>query len=1228
MRPRRAPQRELPLGLEPYRNAGLFSGHFLGGRLSDMPWFTRQRTASRVAFDTLTERIREWNPEEALANANEEQTEEDWIRPVLQQLGHHYLLRTPSTPAHGSKNFPDYALFATDDDRELARDEVAADNYSRAIALAEGKFWDRDLDRRVVTDRDYLTNANPAFQTVNYLIQTGRDWGILTNGRLWRLYYRNSPQPLENFFETDLVEVLRTGGFDQFHHYFWGFFSMEALRPAAGGRHIDSVLSGSRDYAVDVGSGLRTQVFQALTRLAAGFIRGTQEPVSDAMLREAYENSLIVLYRLLFAMYAEARGLLPLDTSASYRDQLSLFRVAHEIADRRENNQAHSSTQTLIWSRLMTLWRAIDEGDLDLHVPLYDGELFDPTSYPYLAAHDVPDAFVADAIDLIARTPIEGVLQFVDYRQLSVAHLGTVYEGLLEHELVIADDQLGPVEERLVLRPQATGRRQTGSYYTPDRVVQHIVRETLGPLIADRTPDEILELRIVDPAMGSGHFLVAAVDYLALAIATSPAVAGDEDATRAEETLDEIKRRVVEHCVWGVDLNPLAVELAKLSLWLATASADKPLSFLDHRLRLGNSLLGARVADLSRFFGRGERPSQLIVEDAIHEQMNGDLVRLRAFEAAAPDTHEGIEERKRLYAEISASRERLRTLLDLAVATAFGDATSHQLAAAATFLGASDDGWETQRRAIESRIARVEAHEAFHWELEFPEVFQAGGFDACVGNPPYVNAWEMTEAVPNLREALKALPQWRPVATRHWDLFVLFIALGGEIIREDGYLGMIVANPLARERYAEAIREKLLAGTFISVVDFGDQNVFEGVARETMIFVWQRREAPEGHEIVVFQPEPIAADVAPVIDRRVPQELWNRTPRNVFRLDLTVERFAQLVALDEHWKVKDICYVAYGAQISSAEAGLFGRAEYLAMSPAGMEEPKRLYEGRDMRRYAIIDKGHWLDYRPDVMYGPRTPALFESPKLSVRYVSGGNDSFLAWVDEAQHYYTDHLVIHAVPWHYLQDTERYDRTEEQHARSQMVTLWFLLGVLMSDTVVSYYRELYATGSLQGDYSHVYPETVKLLPIPRLEGPIADPPDDWQRALNDMPTPARAAAWMWRRFGGHSGVAAVLSAATRRRQEIAFEIIRHENDFLDWMHATVAGNWRWPGGESLETPPTIDEFNERLQGRNLPFAEYTNVRDTFLAVTREVSELAAKALVLEAAINAATARLFRE
>src|SRR5690348_3522509 len=167
--------------------------------------------------------------------------------------------------------------------------------------------------------------------------------------------------------------------------------------------------------------------------------------------------------------------------------------------------------------------------------------------------------------------------------------------------------------------------------------------------------------------------------------------------------------------------------------------------------------------------------------------------------------------------------------------------------------------------------------------------------------------------------------------------------------------------------------------------------------------------------------------------RTVQQSLWEHTPNNVFRVDLTQERAEQLGALLEYSaSFRDICRINYGAQISSVagtrEEGHFGKDRYLASSPDGMSNPKRFYDGDAMRAYGMSWAGLWLDYQPDLFYGPRKAALFENPKVSIRYVSGDADTFLAWVDN-ESYYTDHLVIHAVPYHLAQSEPSYRVTEE-------------------------------------------------------------------------------------------------------------------------------------------------------------------------------------------------------
>ena len=199
-------------------------------------------------------------------------------------------------------------------------------------------------------------------------------------------------------------------------------------------------------------------------------------------------------------------------------------------------------------------------------------------------------------------------------------HLGDIYEGLLEYQPKIADQDLIIVSSRgsekiepksspdqevayregeVYLLTDKGERKATGSYYTPDYIVRYIVENTLAPLCKGKSVDEILSLKILDPATGSGHFLVGVVDYLAEELITHPDAPHITETTDAETELAYWRRRVVESCVYGVDLNPMAVELAKLSLWLHTVAKGEPLSFLDHHIRCGNSLIGAKIENLS-----------------------------------------------------------------------------------------------------------------------------------------------------------------------------------------------------------------------------------------------------------------------------------------------------------------------------------------------------------------------------------------------------------------------------------------------------------------------------------------------------------------------------------------------------------------------------------------------------------------------------------------------------
>src|SRR5437660_3329245 len=205
---------------------------------------------------------------------------------------------------------------------------------------------------------------------------------------------------------------------------------------------------------------------------------------------------------------------------------------------------------------------------------------------------------------MLARTDNNGHTErhFIDFRDLSVRNLGTIYEGVLEYHLETIQAKDGWTIDLLNDKGE---RKATGSYYTPDFIVKYIVDQTVGPVLqrvvaqaaSDKSNVEaLLTIKVLDPSMGSGHFLVEATEYIARFLVELNV---QPEGVMKEGELAYWKRRVVQSCIYGVDLNPLAVELAKLSLWLSTVAKDRPLSFLDHHLRTGNALIGARLADLA-----------------------------------------------------------------------------------------------------------------------------------------------------------------------------------------------------------------------------------------------------------------------------------------------------------------------------------------------------------------------------------------------------------------------------------------------------------------------------------------------------------------------------------------------------------------------------------------------------------------------------------------------------
>jgi len=915
-----------------FENRGLFSDHFLQARLPE--WNEWEIDTELVLFRNSLNALYEAK-KDFLANMNEAQTEDEFIKPVLDLLGYtnSYIVQAP-TKLGKQTNRPDYALFPDEATKNKAYSKLDQNDYTQCIGIADAKYWERELDIAKSSDRDTFSNQNPSFQIAGYLTGTKQNWGILTNGRHWRLYSTKSYLPLGNYYQVDLVRLLREAPEDALK-YLYIFFRKEALLRVDGRSFLDRVLEGSEEYAVELEIDIKERAYDVVELLCRGFATNFgHTQLDDATLKSIYDNSLTLLYRLLFVFYAEARELLPLSVNMSYRDSYSLRKLTHDIDDIFNKGYELSTSSHIRYQYLENLFNLINKGDPRQGVPEYNGGLFDPAEHPFLESNLITDAFLVRAIHQLARITDKklGREIAVDYNTLRERHLGSIYEGLLEfkpqiapHDLVIIKDKgsikyapasqhpgkkIAYKKDELYLVNDKGERKASGSYYTPEYIVNYIVDNTVDPLVkeaqektkalkpavdkeiakwrklkeqkesseptakydrkiteeSERLLEPYLSLKVLDPAMGSGHFLARATDFLAEAIATDPYIESLLGLTEDSE-LTYYRRRVVESCIYGVDLNPLAVELAKLTLWLTTMAKAKPLSFLNHHLRVGNSLIGARVADLDEIprlkgkkgYDPSRAPVQLGLFQNVFNQKISVLLKSRALIAQLPtETLEDVHNKQQWEQEFEHNLERFRTLADVWVSTFFGNNVAwDEYNAMLEQSQITDAEWHKliQKKNIRQTIALAGEKRFFHWELEFPEVFydehggrkETAGFDAVIGNPPYY-LLQRTE----LQTIVRQLDS--DIFTGSNDVSHIFLKRACQFTRLGGMFAFIVTRYWMEAHFSAGLRRYILQNARPTIlVDFENLQVWPDVNVLTVIAVFTKGQPSK--EPIVFLSE-------------------------------------------------------------------------------------------------------------------------------------------------------------------------------------------------------------------------------------------------------------------------------------------------------------------------------------------------------------------------------------
>lgn len=669
-------------------------------------------------------------------------TRQRWLLPLLQELGYGRLL--------------DAAPLVQD-----GRAWLISHGWMGVPVHLVGAH--QDLDRRS------LGAASPHGMVQDLLNRSdAHRWAIVSNGLELRLLRDHAALTRQAFLSFDLEAIFEGESFSGFR-LLWLLAHQSRLEALDEPQDcwLERWFKRSRDEGVEAVTRLRGCVRAAIEHLGGGFLRHEGNTALRDALRagtlswgELYAELRRLIYRLLFVFVAEERGLL-LDPAAPEVARRRYQQMYHTGRLRRRARFRQGGPHEDGWLGLRVVLDGLDQGCPALALPGLGSALFRGDSLPFLSQAHLGNEALYDALRSLGEVELNRRLWPIDWATVEADELGSVYEGLLEYE---PEGDLALGTFRLNLAP-GNARKRTGSYYTPSELVDALLDEALEPVLdrAEASPDPqaaLLALRIVDPACGSGHFLVAVGRRLALRLARVRA--GGVEPSRAEVL--HALREVVGRCLYGVDLEPTAVELCKVALWLEALEPGRSLAFLDGHIRAGNALLGATPEAMAR--GIPDEAWDPLAGDDKEiakrlKRRNKDWRQGQLFEPVAAPVETGLagarravdaiddrdpagqRERERAFREVEQGTPlRLgRLLADLWCSAFVWPKQDAQDEASAPVRG-SWEIWrrhpdripdETRRRAEQA----ARSFEFFHWHLAFADVFESGGFDVVLGNPPW-----------------------------------------------------------------------------------------------------------------------------------------------------------------------------------------------------------------------------------------------------------------------------------------------------------------------------------------------------------------------------------------------------------------------------------------------------------------------------------------------------------
>ncbi|TSA80152.1 N-6 DNA methylase [Helicobacter mehlei] len=718
--------------------------------------------------------------------SNEHQFEDHFIAKVLDLLGWAYL-RQEEKSIQGKLEKPDFLLFASPELKQayqaLDKTERYASNAFFSV-ICESKAYSIEVDSGKKTPAH-----NPHYQILHYLNALRHNYGFLTNGRVWRFYDAHKPTYHKVFFQVDLEMILQTQDLEHFL-YFYHIFNAANFLP--------QTLEDRKEHTTTMGAALKandkkkTDIEEDLKNLiygTEGYTFSLFEDIGVALharhpqapLEDIYQNTLYFLFRLLFIAYFEDKFEDLLKKHSGFGKHLSIHNILEWLED---------DPQTYYgMGKLEHLFSIYNEGNENYAMPLFDGGLFEPSKTQLFKAGKIIS-------DSLLKKILTHLFYYEDckrgYATLSVVHLGSIYEGLMSYFFAIATEEIHYCKtqksegyydnhDKILLEKQekitssqdypkgqiylkntSNSRKSSGSFYTHEDITKTLVQHAL----ADLNNENILEFKILDNACGSGAFLIEALN-----LASQKALEHNYPALQTpfeqEKALIEqqaqryipgyqadeaaiLKRLLLKKMIYGVDINPFSIELAKLSLWIDSFVFGTPLSFLEHHIKCGNALMGCSLSAFEEFLGKSGR----LFNENFFKEFETLKTLFSQLANTKDSTKEEIAHSKALYAQIQPHLDQLNLYLNF---------YNTQELIAHKADPALKEFWQRRAKGLEgvgleqlhtpaySDVKEcIQAHAQefrfFNYEIEFPEIasgsgglfaLKHSGFDAIIGNPPW-----------------------------------------------------------------------------------------------------------------------------------------------------------------------------------------------------------------------------------------------------------------------------------------------------------------------------------------------------------------------------------------------------------------------------------------------------------------------------------------------------------